>query len=102
MIGFTVKPLRLAMQCGMLISFASVVCALVVFIRKLMHPSLDPGWASIMVAVFFSLGIELFFIGMIGEYVGRTYMHINKEPQYIIRARYGFAPENAARETKER
>ena len=89
-IGFTVKPLRLAMQGGMLISTISVIFALGIFIRKLVHPSIDPGWSSIMVAIFFSLGVELFFIGMIGEYIGRTYMHIYKEPQYIVKAKYNF------------
>ena len=89
-IGFTVKPLRLAMQGGMLISTISVIFALGIFIRKLAHPSIDPGWSSIMVAIFFSLGVELFFIGMIGEYIGRTYMHINNEPQYIVKAKYNF------------
>jgi glycosyltransferase involved in cell wall biosynthesis len=90
MIGFTVKPLRLAMQGGMFVSIISVLFAMGIFIRKMIHPSIDPGWSSIMVAIFFSLGVELFFIGMIGEYVGRTYMHINKEPQYVIRACYNF------------
>lgn len=89
-IGFTVKPLRLAMQSGMFISLISAVFALVIFIRKLVHPTIDPGWSSMMVAIFFSLGVELFFIGMIGEYIGRTYMHINKEPQYVVRAKYNF------------
>lgn len=89
-IGFTVKPLRLAMQTGMFISVASVIFALIIFIRKLIHPSIDPGWSSMMVAIFFSLGVQLFFIGMIGEYIGRTYMSINKEPQYVIRAKYNF------------
>lgn len=93
MIGFTVKPLRLAMQSGMFLSAISVIFATAIFIRKLVHPSIDPGWSSIMVAIFFSLGVELFFIGMIGEYIGRTYMHINKEPQYVIRARYNFVKE---------
>lgn len=88
-IGFTVKPLRLAMKGGAVISFASVCAAIFIFIKKVVHPGIDPGWSSIMVAIFFSLGVELFFIGMIGEYVGRTYMHINKEPQYIIREVYG-------------
>lgn len=92
-IGFTVKPLRLAMQTGMLISVASVIFALIIFIRKLVHPSIDPGWSSTMVAIFFSLGVQLFFIGMIGEYIGRTYMSINKEPQYVIRAKYNFDEE---------
>ena len=87
-IGFTVKPLRLAMTGGMIMSVVSVIFALVLIIQKIMHPSIDPGWSSIMVAIFFSLGVELFFVGMIGEYIGRTYMHINKEPQYVIRASY--------------
>lgn len=98
-IGFTVRPLRMAMHCGTLISAVSVIAALIIFIRKLINPSIDPGWSSIMVAVFFSLGVELFFIGMIGEYVGRTYMHLNKEPQYVVRARYNFDGDAGEQET---
>jgi len=89
-IGFTVKPLRLAMQVGTAIAVLAVVFALGIAIRKLLHPAIEPGWSSVMVAIFFSLGIQLFFIGMIGEYVGRTYMHINKEPQYVIKTLYNF------------
>ena len=89
-IGFTVKPLRLAMHGGMVISIGACVCAIVIMIRKYTHLAIDPGWSSIMVAIFFSLGIELFFLGLIGEYIGRTYMHINKEPQYIVRGMYNF------------
>lgn len=89
-IGFTVKPLRLAMHSGMILSFLSVIATLIIIIRKILTPSIDPGWSSIMVTIIFSLGVELFFIGMIGEYVGRTYMHINKEPQYVIKAKYNF------------
>lgn len=89
-IGFTVKPLRLAMQTGMVIAIASVIFALIIFIRKLVHPSINPGWSSMMVTIFFSLGVQLLFIGMIGEYIGRTYMSINREPQYVIKAKYNF------------
>lgn len=99
-IGFTVKPLRLAMEGGMVISAGSIIFAIFILIRKLVHPSIDPGWSSMMVAIFFSLGVELFFIGLIGEYIGRTYMHINKEPQYIIREKYNFGecPDEKKRE----
>lgn len=84
-IGFTVKPLRIAMTGGMIISIVSIIFALIILIKRLIYPVIQPGWASIMVAIFFSLGMELFFIGLIGEYIGRTYMHINKEPQYVIK-----------------
>ena len=90
-IGFTVKPLRLAMQSGLLISLVSVLFAVWLIIQKLfINPAVDAGWSSIMVAIFFSFGIELIFLGMIGEYIGRAYMHINREPQYVIRAKYNF------------
>lgn len=92
-IGFTVKPLRLAMQSGTFISVASILFAISVFVRKLLNPTIEAGWASTMVGIFFSLGVELFFIGLIGEYIGRTYMHINKEPQYVVRERYNFSDE---------
>lgn len=98
-IGFTVKPLRLAMQTGMFISAFSVIFAVGLFIRKLVNPFVDPGWSSMMVAIFFSLGVELFFIGMIGEYIGRTYMSINKEPQYVVRAKYNFESEKTGQES---
>lgn len=87
-VGFTVKPLRLAMVGGMTTSVLSIIFAIIVFIRKLINPGLDAGWASIMVGIFFSMGAQLFFLGLIGEYAGRTYMHINKEPQYVIRETY--------------
>ena len=89
-IGFTVKPLRLAMHGGMMISVLSAVFALTIIIQKILNPAIDPGWSSIMVSIFFSLGVELFFIGIVGEYIGRTYMHLNKEPQYVVRATYNF------------
>lgn len=88
LIGFTVKPLRLAMQSGILISGLSFLTVLYIFIKKFLNPDLTAGWASIIIAIFFSLGIQLFFIGLIGEYIGRTYMHINNEPQYVIKAQY--------------
>ncbi|MDI9589874.1 MAG: glycosyltransferase family 2 protein [Acidobacteriota bacterium] len=88
MIGFTVKPLRIALKFGSAVSTASILAALYIFIHKLIHPTVEAGWSSIMVGIFFSLGVQLTFIGLIGEYVGRTYMHINKEPQYIVKERH--------------
>ena len=98
-IGFTVKPMHIALKGGSVISAASIIVAIIVIIRKLIHPTIDPGWSSVMVAIFFSLGVELMFFGLIGEYIGRTYMHINKEPQYVIRETFNF--ENNSSEEKK-
>lgn len=85
LIGFTVKPLRIALRGGVIISIASLVFMLYTIIRKLVNPAISAGWASLISSIFFSLGVLLLFIGMIGEYVGRTYMHLNNEPQYVVR-----------------
>jgi undecaprenyl-phosphate 4-deoxy-4-formamido-L-arabinose transferase len=45
------------------------------------------GWTSIIVLILFFGGVQLISIGLIGEYVGRTYLNINKKAQFIIRDR---------------
>ncbi|MEZ3501876.1 MAG: glycosyltransferase family 2 protein [Lachnospiraceae bacterium] len=89
-IGFSARPLHLAMNLGYLLAGGSFFGIMVVIIKKIMKPSLTVGWASTIIAVFFSLGVILIFMGLIGEYVGRTYLHINKEPQYVIREKINF------------
>lgn len=84
-IGFTSKPLELAMHMGYFVSFCSIVAAVIVFIRKLVNPAMTVGWPSTIIAIFFSLGILLAFMGLIGEYIGRMYIQINNEPQYVIK-----------------
>ncbi len=100
MIGFTVKPLRAATYSGTAIAICSFLAAIILLIRKLAHPALTAGWASMMIGVFFSMGVELLFLGLIGEYIGRTYMHINSEPQYVIKAQYNMRDGNSNRGEK--
>lgn len=89
-IGFTSKPLELAMHLGYLISGAAFITALVIFIKKIIDPQLTVGWASMIVSIFFSLGIILIFMGIIGEYIGRMYLQVNNEPQYVIKEKINF------------
>ena len=92
-IGFSTKPLHLAMQCGYLLAGGSFLAAIVVIIKKILNPAITVGWASTIVAIFFSLGIILLFMGLIGEYAGRMYLHVNNEPQYVIREKINFNEE---------
>ena len=84
-IGFSILPLRLAAYTGYGISGLSIIAGIVVFIRKLMHPNMAAGWPSLMIVFLLSLGIELIFLGIVGEYIGRTYLKLNSEPQYVIK-----------------
>ena len=83
--GFSVVPLRLATWAGGLFASLGIVGALVVFIRKLMIPTMAIGWPSMMVAICFFSGINLMVLGLVGEYIGRMFLGLNREPQYVVR-----------------
>jgi len=83
--SFSVFPLRVATFLGMLLTAISVIGIVVIVGRKLLHPDLATGWASLIVTMLFVGGIQTFCLGMLGEYLGRAYLKINKKPQYVIR-----------------
>lgn len=85
--NFSIKPLRIASFLGIGIACCSFVFILVIFIQKLMNIDIQPGWTSTIILILFIGGIQLFSIGMLGEYVGRIYLSVNKTPQYVIRHR---------------
>ena len=93
-IGFTSKPLEIAMHLGYVISGGAFITALIIFIKKIMDPKLTVGWASMIVSIFFSLGVILIFMGIIGEYIGRMYLQMNSEPKYIKKEKINFDREN--------
>ena len=83
--GFSVKPLRLASLLGIIFSLTSfAVLIWLVFIRS---PSseIPMGWTSLIVVIIFFGGIQLLALGLIGEYLGRTYLLSNNHPQFSIK-----------------
>lgn len=84
-IGFSIIPLRVSTYCGYFFSAVGVIAAMTIIIRKLFNPSLAMGWPSLMSAVSFFFGLNFLFIGLIGEYAGRMFLGMNKEPQFIVR-----------------
>ena len=55
-------------------------------IHKIMRPLTQLGWPSIMVAICFFSGIILLFMGVIGEYIGRIFLGMSNNPQFVVRA----------------
>lgn len=84
-LNFTVIPLRLATFFGTLFSAAGFIGAVVVFIRKLLNPSVTIGWSSLMCAMLVLFGICFLMLGIVGEYLGKLMLNVNKTPQYVIR-----------------
>ena len=91
--GFSVVPLQITKRCGFGISVLGLLGALYLIIRKLLHPSMVIGWASMIVAIFFFSGMLMFTIGMVGEYVGRMFLSMGNYPQYVVRDVYTSDPE---------
>lgn len=84
-LNFTVIPLRAATFFGTLFSAAGFIGAVVVFIRKLLDPSIMIGWSSLMCAMLVLFGICFFMLGILGEYLGKLMLNVNKTPQFVIR-----------------
>ena len=83
--SFSLKPLKLSSYLGMLLSFCSFVCLLVVFYQKLFTNRTVAGWASTMVVNLFFNGIVLMMLGIAGEYIGRIYDETKGRPLYVVR-----------------
>lgn len=86
--GYSIVPLRLATYCGYIFSLGGILGALAVVIRKLMVPTMAMGWPSTMVAICFFAGVNLLFLGLIGEYLGRMFLGMSRYPQYVVRKIY--------------
>ena len=84
-IGYSTKPLRIATLFGCLTSFASLIYLIVVILQKLIGGIDIPGYATIIVLILFLGGVQLFCIGIIGEYVGRTFEQSKNRPIYIAK-----------------
>lgn len=94
--NFSVKPLRIAFFIGVLLAFVAFILSILLIIRKFLNPMVEIGWTSIIIAVFFFSGIQLVSIGLIGEYVGRSFLSLNKQPQYVIKQKYNIENINEA------
>lgn len=88
-ISFSMRPLKLAMNVGLLC--AGLACAGIVwaFAVRLATHNWVPGWTATIIAVLFLGGIQLVCTGILGEYIGRTYMQSKGRPLYIISERLG-------------
>jgi undecaprenyl-phosphate 4-deoxy-4-formamido-L-arabinose transferase len=84
---FSVRPLRMASVAGMLIACLGAVLAVAFLLERLYYPDLERGWASLMVTILMLTGSQLMVLGLIGEYLGRLYMHESGQPQFVVRER---------------
>jgi undecaprenyl-phosphate 4-deoxy-4-formamido-L-arabinose transferase len=83
--GFSVFPLRVASFVGALTSIFGFMLGLYFILDYLINSSSPEGWTSMIVIVLFLGGIILMSLGIVGEYLGRIYLSINKKKSYTIK-----------------
>jgi glycosyltransferase involved in cell wall biosynthesis len=91
--SFSTVPLRVWSYVGFAIALFAFAYALFLVLRTFVTGIDVPGYASLMVVILFMGGINLLTVGIIGEYLGRTYMEVKGRPLYLIRERHGFDPD---------
>lgn len=81
--SFSIKPISMIMAFGGVI----VACSVVAFIYTLVSyfmGHVSPGWSSLMISILFLGGVQLLFIGVVGQYVGKTYIESKERPRYNV------------------
>lgn len=89
--AYTNKPLILSIQFGFIISFISFLSGIFLILRYFYMGIPIIGWTSLVVSVFFSTGLIIADLGIIGMYVGKIFNETKKRPLYIIKETIGFS-----------
>jgi undecaprenyl-phosphate 4-deoxy-4-formamido-L-arabinose transferase len=84
--GFSVVPLQMYSILGFLVSLLALAFFGIILYRRFMYGSEAEGLFTLFAIVFLLLGVALFGIGMLGEYVGRIYQQVRERPRYLIQA----------------
>jgi glycosyltransferase involved in cell wall biosynthesis len=83
--GFTTAPLKIATWLGTIISLAAIAWIFVVLLQFLIWPNYrQAGYTFLAIAVLFLGGVQIFLIGLVGEYLARTYEQVQGRPLYIV------------------
>jgi len=82
--GFSIFPLRLATYLGFITASFSLIYGLYILVEYLFFHQDIKGWASLFTLIIFFGSIQLILFGIIGEFLGRIYLNINRKPQYTL------------------
>ena len=83
--SFSTLPLRFVTGVGLATSLMALAGILYSLVVRIFTPNWVPGWATLILAVLFTGGVEMFCFGILGEYIGRIYTEIKQRPLYVVR-----------------
>jgi undecaprenyl-phosphate 4-deoxy-4-formamido-L-arabinose transferase len=84
--SFSLAPLRLAVYAGVFMAMLGAVGAVATIVEALFVHETPSGWASTMTVILLVGGVQSMILGVLGEYVGRTFLSANGKPQGVVRA----------------
>lgn len=82
--SFSVRPLRVITGLGIAVSLGCIALGLWALGVRLLTDSTVPGWASTILPIYFLGGIQLFCVGVLGEYIGKIYVESKRRPRFLI------------------
>ena len=88
--SFSTFPLRVSSLFGLLISLVAFIYMAIILVKTLLYGDAVRGYPTLMVTVLFFSGIQLIFLGVIGEYLGRVYEEVKGRPLFLVREELGF------------
>ncbi|MBE6776800.1 MAG: glycosyltransferase family 2 protein [Ruminococcaceae bacterium] len=81
--SLSIKPIKLIMFLGLVIMICSIIALAYVLISYFLNET-NRGWASLMISIWFLGGVQLFSIGIVGQYVGKTYIETKERPRFYV------------------
>lgn len=94
-LDFSEIPLKMAVQVGALLASGSLLAFAAIVALKMANVDFRAGWASLVSALMFGFGVQLFFIGIAAVYIGRIYRETKKRPLYSVKAMTNLGPDAA-------
>ena len=93
--SFSVVPLRICSMVGLLVSLLALLMLFWSIVVKIFGGAI-PGWTSTVAPLYLLGGVQLLFLGIVGEYMGKIYTEVKKRPRYIVQETLNFVEENVA------
>ena len=84
-VAFTTAPLALASLVGIIFCVLAFVMIVFIIVRTLLFGDPTSGWPSLVCIIFLCSGVQLFCMGVLGQYLAKTYMEVKHRPVYIVR-----------------
>ena len=91
--SFSVVPLRICSMVGLLVSLLALLMLLYSIVVKIIGGAI-PGWTSTVAPLYLLGGVQLLFLGIVGEYIGKIYSEVKNRPRYIIKESVNFDEDN--------